>query len=147
MRVTWLAVVGVAVVAAAIGLWALRRGSDSPERQVLAAAEAMAAAARKHDPGGVLEHVSERFQSPEVGGKQELRGYLLGELLRGGVVEARLIETKVEVRSPDEARLTGRLLMGQTGGGLDLGQRALDATFVNEDGTWRVVQARVRPVD
>jgi len=134
-------------VAAAIGLWALRRGSDSPERQVLAAAEAMAAAARKHDPGGVLEHVSERFQSPEVGGKQELRGYLLGELLRGGVVEARLIETKVEVRSPDEARLTGRLLMGQTGGGLDLGQRALDATFVNEDGTWRVVQARVRPVD
>jgi len=62
-------------------------------------------------------------------------------------VEARLIETKVEVRSPDEARLTGRLLMGQTGGGLDLGQRALDATFVNEDGTWRVVQARVRPVD
>ena len=147
MRVSWLAVVGVAVVAAAIGLWALRRGSDSPERQVLAAAEAMAAAARKHDPGGVLEHVSERFQSPEVGGKQELRGYLLGELLRGGVVEARLIETKVEVRSPDEARLTGRLLMGQTGGGLDLGQRALDATFVNEDGTWRVVQARVRPVD
>jgi len=147
MRVSWLAVVGVAVVAAAIGLWALRRGSESPERQVLAAAEAMAAAARKHDPGGVLEHVSERFQSPEVGGKQELRGYLLGELLRGGVVEARLIETKVEVRSPDEARLTGRLLMGQTGGGLDLGQRALDATFVNEDGTWRVVQARVRPVD
>jgi len=147
MRVSWLAVVGVAVVAAAIGLWALRRGSDSPERQVLAAAEAMAAAVRKHDPGGVLEHVSERFQSPEVGGKQELRGYLLGELLRGGVVEARLIETKVEVRSPDEARLTGRLLMGQTGGGLDLGQRALDATFVNEDGTWRVVQARVRPVD
>jgi hypothetical protein len=147
MRVSWLAVVGVAVVAAAIGLWALRRGSGSPERQVLAAAEAMAAAARKHDPGGVLEHVSERFQSPEVGGKQELRGYLLGELLRGGVVEARLIETKVEVRSPDEARLTGRLLMGQTGGGLDLGQRALDATFVNEDGTWRVVQARVRPVD
>ena len=147
MRVSWLGAIGVAVVAAAIGLWALRRGSDSPERQVRAAAEAMAAAARRHDPGGVLEHVSERFQSPEVGGKQELRAYLLAELLRGGVVEARLIETKVEVRSPDEARLTGRLLMGQAGGGLDLGQRALDATFVNEDGTWRVVQARVRPVD
>jgi hypothetical protein len=147
MRVSWLGAIGVAVVAAAIGLWALRRGSDSPERQVRAAAEAMAAAARQHDPGGVLEHVSERFQSPEVGGKQELRAYLLAELLRGGVVEARLIETKVEMRSADEGRLTGRLLMGQTGGSLDLGQRALDATFVNEDGTWRVIQARVRPVD
>ena len=58
--------------------------------QVLAAAEAMAAAARAHDPGGVLEHVSERFQSPEVGGKQQLRGYLVGQLLQGGTVEARL---------------------------------------------------------
>jgi len=147
MRVSSLGAIGVAAVAAAVGLWALRRGSDSPEGQVRAAAEAMAAAARNHDPGGVLEHVSERFQSPEVGGKQELRAYLLAQLLRGGVVEARLVETQVEVRSADEARLTGRLLMGQTGGGLDLGQRALDATFVKEDGTWRVLQARVQPVD
>jgi len=147
MRVSWLVAVGLAAVAAAVGLWALRRPAESPERQVLATAEAMAAAARAHDPAGVLEHVSERFQSPELGGKPELRAYLLGQLLRGGVVEARLIESRVELRSPDEARLTARLLMGQTAGALDLGQRALDATFVREDGTWRVLEARVRPVE
>jgi len=147
MRVSWLAAVGVAAVAAAVGLWALRGSSESPERQVLATAEAMAAAARAHDPAGVLDHVSERFQSPEVGGKQELRAYLLGQLLRGGVMEARLIESRVELRSPEEARLSARLLLGQTSGGLDLGQRALDATFVREDGAWRVLEARVRPVE
>ena len=134
-------------MAAAVGLWALRRPPDSPESRVLAAAESMAAAARSHDPGGVLEHVSERFQSPEVGGKPELRGYLLAELLRGGTVEARLLDARVEVRSADEARLSGRLLLGRTAGGLDLGQRALDATFVREEGTWRVLRARVQPVD
>jgi len=147
MRVSWLAVVGVAVVAAAIGLWALRRGSESPERQVLAAAEAMAAAARKHDPGGVLEHVSERFQSPEVGGKQELRGYLLGELLRGGVVEARMLESRAESTGPGEVLFTGRLLLGRTAGGVDLGQRAVQATFADEQGTWRVVRANVQPIN
>jgi hypothetical protein len=147
MRVSWLAAIGVALLVAGVGLWVLRRTSDSPERQVLAAAESMAAAARAHDPGGVLEHVSERFESPEVGGKQELRGYLLAELLRGGMVEARLLEPRVEVRSADEARLSGRLLLGRTSGGFDLGQRALDATFVREDGTWRVVRARVEPVE
>jgi len=147
MRVSWLVAVGVAAVVAAVGLWALRRPSESPERQVLAAAEAMAAAARAHDPAGVLEHVSERFQSPEVGGKPELRAYLLGQLLRGGVVEARLIESRVELRSPEEARLSARLLLGQTAGGLDLGQRALEATWVREDGNWRVLEARVRPVE
>lgn len=147
MRVSWVAAIGVALVTAAVGFWALHRSPDSPEAQVLAAAESMAAAARSHDPGGVLSHVSERFQSPEVGGKPELRGYLLGELLRGGTVEARLLDARVEVRSADEARLAARLLLGRTAGGLDLGQRALDATFVREDGTWRVVRARVQPVE
>jgi hypothetical protein len=147
MRVSWVAAIGTAVVAAGVGFWALRRAPDSPEGQVLAAAEAMAAAARGHDPGGVLEHVSDQFQSPEVGGKQQLRGYLVGQLLQGGTVEARLIDAKVEVRSADEARLSARLLLGRTAGGFDLGQRALDATFVREDGTWRVVRARVQPVE
>jgi len=147
MRVSTIALVLAGLVVVGVAVWMLRPAPRSPEAQVRATVDAMTKAAREHDAAGVLDHISERFQSPELGGKNELRAYLLGELLRGGVVEARLIETKVEVRSPDEARLTGRLLMGQTGGGLDLGQRALDATFVNEDGTWRVVQARVRPVD
>ena len=134
MRVSWVAAIGVALVGAVVGFWALHRSPDSPEAQVLAAAESMAAAARSHDPAGALAHVSERFQSPEVGGKPELRGYLLGELLRGGTVEARLLDARVEVRSADEARLAARLLLGRTAGGLDLGQRALDATFVREDG-------------
>lgn len=147
MRVSWVAAIGVALVAAAVGVWALRRSPDSPEAQVLAAAESMAAAARSHDPAGVLEHVSERFQSPDVGGKPELRGYLVAQLLQGGVVEARLLDARVEVRSAEEARLSARLLLGRTTGGVDLGQRALDATFVREDGTWRVVRARVQPLN
>jgi hypothetical protein len=41
---------------------------------------------------------------------------------------------------------TGRLLLGRTAGGMDLGQRAVEATFADEQGTWRVVRAHVEPV-
>ncbi len=62
-------------------------------------------------------------------------------------MEARLLDSRVEVRSADEVGLSGRLLLGRTTGGVDLGQRALEATFVDEDGTWRVVRAQVEPVE
>jgi hypothetical protein len=139
-----LLVAGAAVVAA--GVLLLRPAPRSPEEQVRAAVEAMARAAREHDVAQVLEHVSERFQSPELGGKAELRAYLLGELLRGGTVEARVLESRAEALPGGEVAFTGRLLLGRTAGGIELGQRAVEATFAREDGTWRAVRARVEPV-
>jgi hypothetical protein len=41
---------------------------------------------------------------------------------------------------------TGRLLLGRTAGGIDLGQRAVEATFADENGTWRMVRAHVEAV-
>ncbi len=139
-----LLVAGAAVVAA--GVLLLRPAPRSPEEQVRAAVEAMARAAREHDVAQVLEHVSERFSSPELGGKAELRAYLLGELLRGGTVEARVLESRAEALPGGEVAFTGRLLLGRTAGGIELGQRAVEATFAREDGTWRAVRARVEPV-
>jgi hypothetical protein len=106
----------------------------------------MTRAARAKDVAGVLGHVSERFQSPELGGKPELRAYLVAELLRGGMVEARMMEGRAEPTGPGEVLFTGRLLLGRTAGGMDLGQRAVQATFTDEEGTWRVVRAHVEPV-
>jgi hypothetical protein len=146
MRVSTIALVLAGLVALGVGVWMLRAPPRSPEEQVRAAVEAMAQAARSHDPAGVLDHVSEVFQSPELGGKPELRAYLLGELLRGGAVEARVLESRAEALPGGEVAFTGRLLLGRTAGGVDLGQRAVEATFVNEGGTWRAIQAHVEPV-
>ena len=146
MRVSTIALVAAGLLAVAGVVWMLRPAPASPEAQVRAAVDAMASAARGHDAAGVLEHVSESFQSPELGGKPELRAYLLSELLRGGVVEARVLEARAEALPTGEVLFTGRLLLGHTAGGLDLGQRAVEATFASEQGTWRVVRAHVEPV-
>ena len=146
MRVSTIALVLAGVAVSGVALWMLRPAPATPEAQVRAAVEAMTRAAREHDAAGVLGHISERFQSPELGGKNELRGYLLGELLRGGVVEARMLESKAESTGPGEVLFTGRLLLGRTAGGMDLGQRAVQATFADEQGTWRAVRAHVEAV-
>lgn len=146
MTISRLAWLGAAVAVLVITLLVLRRDRSSPEVEVRAAVEEMARAARAHQPAGVLDHVSERFQSAELGGKPELRAYLLGELLRGGVVEARLLDSQVEARPGGEVVFSGRLLLGRTASGLELGQRQVEAIFVQEDGTWRTTQARVEPV-
>jgi hypothetical protein len=142
-RIAWVGGVSAALV---ITFFVLRRGRESPEDQVRAAVEEMARAARTHQPAGVLAHVSERFQSAQLGGKPELRAYLLGELLRGGVLEARLLDSQVEARPGGEVVFSGRLLLGSTASGLELAQRHLEATFVQEDGTWRATRARVEPL-
>ncbi|HTS81359.1 MAG TPA: hypothetical protein VMH40_12230 [Myxococcaceae bacterium] len=146
MRVSTIALVVVGLLAVAVGLWMLRPAPRSPEERVRAAVDEMARAARSHDAAGVLDHVSESFQSPELGGKAELRAYLLGELVRGGVVEARVLEARVEAQPGGEVIFTGRLLLGRTAGGLDLGERAVQAAFVDEGGTWRAVRAHVEQV-
>jgi hypothetical protein len=146
MRVSTIALVLAGLVALGGAVWMLRPARASPEAQVRAAVDAMTRAAREHDPAGVLDHVSERFQSPELGGKNELRAYLLGELLRGGMVEARMVESRAESTGPGEVLFSGRLLLGKTAGGMDLGQRAVQATFADEEGTWRVVRAHVEGV-
>jgi hypothetical protein len=142
-RIAWVGGVSAALV---ITFFVLRRDRESPEDQVRAAVEEMARAARAHQPAGVLAHVSERFQSAQLGGKPELRAYLLGELLRGGVLEARLLDSQVEARPGGEVVFSGRLLLGSTASGLELAQRHLEATFVQEDGTWRATRARVEPL-
>jgi len=145
--VSTIALVVAGLAALGVAAWMLLRPAPrSPEEQVRAVVEAMAVAARSHDTSGVLSHVSEAFQSPELGGKPELRAYLLGELLRGGMVEARVLEGRAELLPGGEVLFTGRLLVGSTAGGLDLGQRAVRATFVNEQGTWRAIRAHVEPV-
>ena len=142
-RIAW---VGAAVALLVLALLWFRPDRASPEVQVRATVEEMARAARAHQPAGVLAHVSERFQSAQLGGKPELRAYLLRELLRGGVLEARLLDSQVEARPGGEVVFSGRLLLGSTASGLELAQRHLEANFAQEDGTWRATRARVEPL-
>ena len=58
-----------------------------------------------------------------------------------------MLESRAESTGPGEVLFTGRLLLGRTAGGVDLGQRAVQATFADEQGTWRVIRAHVEPVN
>ena len=146
MRLSRFVLLLVVLAVVAVGVRAFRPAPKSPEDQVHAVVEEMAKGARDHDAAAVMDHVSESFQSSELGNKQELKAYVLGVLLRGGVVEARVLDSRAEALPGGEVLFTGRLFLGQTAGGLDLGQQAVQATFVNEDGTWRAVRAHVEPV-
>ena len=107
----------------------------------------MTRAAREHDPAGVLDaRLGAASSPPSSAASPSSAAYLLGELLRGGMVEARMLESRAEASRAGEVLFTGRLLLGRTAGGVDLGQRAVQATFVDEQGTWRVVRAHVEPV-
>jgi len=146
MRVSRFVLLLVTLAIVVVGVRALRPAPRSPEDQVKAVVEDMAKGARDHDAPAVMDHVSESFRSSELGSKPELKAYVLGELLRGGVVEARVLESRAELLPGGEVVFTGRLFLGRTAGGLDLGQQAVQATFVNEDGTWRALRAHVEPV-
>ena len=146
MRMSRFGLLLVAVAIVAVGVWAFRPAPKSPEDQVRAVVEAMAKGARDHEPSAVMDHVSESVHSSELGDKEELKAYVLGVVLGSGVVEARVLDSRAEALPGGEVLFTGRLFLGKTAGGLDLGQQAVQATFVNEDGTWRAVKAHVEPV-
>ena len=74
MRLSTLLLVLAALAAVVTGGLLLRPAPDSPDRQVRAAVEAMARAAREHDPAGVLDHISEGLHLARARGEARAAG-------------------------------------------------------------------------
>jgi hypothetical protein len=146
-----LLVVGLAAALAAYALWPKH---SSPEEQVRAAIREMEEGAGARDPARVLTQVSERFRSPTLGDRNDLRRVLLGELLRGGGVKVVTLQGEVAPEPDGRLRWLGRVAVARGGGeglatltGGELRQLHIDALFADEGGHWRVVEATVRPVE
>jgi hypothetical protein len=146
---------GVSVVALGGGLWWSSRRPVSPEEAVRRQVIKLTRAAEERDVAGVMDEVSQRFRSEDGWGRDELKGYLAGQMLSGRWLKIFLTRSEVEVKGPGEVDFVGTFVFGQSKAKTvwELAKEAryaaerVDATFEREDdGEWRVVRAAHQPV-
>ncbi|MCP3097691.1 hypothetical protein LZ198_02240 [Myxococcus sp. K15C18031901] len=113
-------------------------------------------AAEAKNVGGVMEGVSERFKSDSGWSKQDLRGVLTAQVLRGQWVRVFTTHLEVHEVSPSQGDFQGRFIFGRSqaekledlAADSVLNAYLIEGTFEKEeDGTWRVVRAKYRPLD
>ena len=146
-------VLAVAAVLTAVAAYVFWPKTLSPEDQVRAAVREMQAGADARDPSRVVAQVSERFRSPGLGDRADLKRLLLGELLRGGGLRVVVLQADVQPEAEGRIRWVGRVAVARAGGGglaavteAEVRQLHIDALFADEGGQWRAVEATVRQV-
>ncbi len=111
----------------------------------------MVAAAQQKDVGEIMGRVSERFQTNEGWKKEQVRGLLVGQVLRGQWVRVFTTNLDVTEVTPERGDFQVKLIFGRSAGERieDLSKEAvmsaylIEGTFEKEqDGEWRVVRAR-----
>ncbi|MCP3141348.1 hypothetical protein [Pyxidicoccus xibeiensis] len=149
--------VGLALLAAGAVLFFWPRPEPGVQEAITRRVIAITRAAEAKDVGGVMEHVSERFRSDGGGwDKKQVRGVLLGQVLRGQWV--RVFMTNLEVRevSPTQGDFQARFIFGRSeaenvrdlAADSVLNAYLIEGTFEKEaDGEWRVVRAKQRPLN
>lgn len=116
----------------------------------------MTRAAEQKDVSGVMEGVSDRFKSGQGWGKDQVKGVLVAQVLRGQWL--RIFHTDLEVTevSPTQGDFSVRFIFARSEAQQleQLGQDAVlnawqvEGTFEKEqDGQWRVVVARNRRLE
>lgn len=148
-----LALLAAMAVATAV---VLSGDDDDPEAQIRAALDRAVMAAEKRDVGGVMEIVSERFESPSYS-RDDLRRGLFVQL-RNDTAWKRVVLADVDVElesaaAPERAqvRLKAILAKGESKDGTwrdlapsDASVYRFDLDFALEDGDWRVRQVAYR---
>lgn len=116
----------------------------------------MTRAAQEKDVGDIMERVSESFQTDRGWKKQQLRGVLAGQVLRGQWVRVFTTNLDVTEVSPSQGDFRVKIIFGRSPGErvedlsreTILGAYLIEGTFDKEqDGQWRVVRARYQPLD
>jgi ketosteroid isomerase-like protein len=144
-------ILALAAGGATYALWP--RVEDSPEERIRRMVEEMAGAAEERDVGGILEHISEKFRGEEGMGKDEIRGYIAGHVLRGDWVRVMAMNLEVTLTSEDGADFSGKFVFarseedvpGQARRG-SASAYLITGTLRREDGEWRFVSADHREV-
>lgn len=151
-------VIGLALALLAAGLvLALWPNEELPVQEAITRKIiAMTRAAEQKDVGEVMEGISDRFKAGRGWGKDQVKGVLVAQVLRGQWV--RIFHTGLEVTevSPTRGDFTVRFIFARSEA-RELEQLAresvVDAWSVEgafekeQDGEWRVVEARDRRLD
>lgn len=143
-----IAIVGAAGAILAVAVMLLPgKEPSTPEEQVRATLDDMVRAAGDKDPGGILSHVSDRFQGEGGLDRERLRGLIFMELRRGAWTRVVLYDTEVILQSPSVADVRTQAFLARGDGPLPSNADGweLDMTFEEEaDGEWKVVSGGYR---
>jgi hypothetical protein len=113
----------------------------------------MTDAAERKDMAELMEGVSDRFHSGEGWSKQEVKGVLLGQVLRGNWVRVFVRDLQVSEVNPTRGDVQVKIIFGRSEADQleHLAQDSVISAYLIEgsfekeaDGEWRVVQARHR---
>ncbi|MCE9666709.1 hypothetical protein LY474_02685 [Myxococcus stipitatus] len=148
--------VALALVAAGAVLYFWPRKEPGVVEAITRQVITMTREAEAKDVSGVMEGVSERFKSDSGWSKQDVRRVLTAQVLRGQWV--RVFTTNLEVHevTPSQGDFQARFIFGRSQAEKleDLAAESvlsaylIEGTFEKEeDGTWRVVRAKYRPLD
>ena len=158
MRLTRAQVLGLvlALVAAGLVLWLWPQEEPDVRTAITRKVVKMTADAERKDLAELMDGVSERFRSAEGWGKQELKGVLLGQVLRGQWV--RIFTTGLDITPVSQTRgdFQIKLIFGRSEAEAleNLARESVLSAYLiegaferEEDGEWRVVQASHRPLN
>ena len=116
----------------------------------------MTAAAERKDMAELMEGVSERFRASQGWNKQQLKGVLLGQVLQGNWVRVFVRDLQVTEVDPRRGDVQVKIIFGRSQAeelenlakDSVLSAYLIEGTFEQEeDGEWRVVQARHRALN
>lgn len=113
----------------------------------------MTDAAERKDMAELMEGVSDNFQSGEGWNKQQMKGVLLSQVLRGSWVRVFVKDLTVTEVSPTRGDVQMKIIFGRSEADQleNLARESVMSAYLIEgtfekqsDGEWRVVQARHR---
>ncbi len=144
--------VGLAL-AAALAVWILwPRAPEDPEEVIRQKVIQMARAAEKKDVGFVLDQLSESFRSADGLSKQEMKGFIAAQILRGSWVRVFVVDTRVSAAG-STAEFQGKFVFGRSDAKelqnltkeSVMGSYRVEGKLTREsDGQWRFVSASWR---
>ncbi len=147
------AVVALLAAGAVLFLWPQKEPGvkDAITRKIVQ----MADAAERKDMGELMDGVSDTFESGQGWNKQQLKGVLLGQVLRGEWVRVFVKDLNVTEVDPHRGDVQVKIIFGrsQAESFENLARESvlsaylIEATFERqEDGEWRAVKASHRPL-
>ncbi len=143
----------LALLAAGAVLFFWPRGQPGVKEAITRKVVQMTAAAERKDMAELMEGVSENFQTGDGWDKRQVKGVLLGQVLRGSWVRVFVRDLQITEVNPSRGDVQVKIIFGrseaeqleQLAQDSVLSAYLIEGTFERQDdGEWRVVQAKHR---
>jgi ketosteroid isomerase-like protein len=146
------AVIAAVVVAGLVFFLWPRRESD-PRELIKQRTIQMARAAEEKNASFIMEQVSQDFRAGELGGRDQVKGLVVGQVMMGQWVRVFVVGIDVQMDGATEADMVGKFVLGRSqaakvedlGKDSSLSARRIEARWKKEaDGEWRIISAKQR---